>query len=196
VIWFTSDQHMWHANILKYNPNRAYATVEEMNEAIVRNWNSVVKQGDTVYCLGDFSFAPRSIELYSRRLQGIKKLVPGNHDVIHPANKKFKQAVKQGKLRELRQVYIDNGWELLSEIGETLEIPGVAIVNLNHMPYDTQDARYQDYKPFDDGRWLLHGHTHSLNKQKGRMIHVGVDAWDCTPVSLDIISKIIMAGEK
>ena len=193
TIYFTSDHHFWHANILKYNPNRQYYSVEEMNEGLIYNWNKVVGPTDMVYHLGDFSFAGRSVELYSHRLNGIKKLVPGNHDVIHPYNRHFKKSVKRGESDYWPKFYKAYGWEIL-ELTTTLIIPGVTTVNLSHIPYDNNDPRYEIYKPKDDGRWLLHGHTHSLEKFKGRMIHVGVDAWDCTPVSIDQVAKIILCN--
>jgi len=194
TIWLTSDSHFWHANILKYNPNRPYFSVEEMNEGLIFKWNEVVKPEDTIYHLGDFSFAGRSVELYSHRLNGYRKLVPGNHDPIHPYNKHFKQSVKRGDADYWPKFYQNHGWEVLP-LTATLDIPGVAVVNLSHMPYDNEDKRYDIYKPKDDGRWLLHGHTHSLVKHRGRMIHVGVDAWDCAPVSVDQVAEIILSNK-
>lgn len=191
-IWFTSDLHMWHNNILKYNPNRPYHSIEEMNEGLILNWNSVVKPNDTIYVLGDFSFAGRSVELYSSRLNGTKLLVPGNHDPIHPYNKHQKKASKRGEPDYWLKFYQQHGWQVLP-LTTTLDIPGVATVNLSHMAYDTVDPRYTEYIPKDDGRYLLHGHTHSLEKIKGRQIHVGVDAWNCTPVHIDQVKELILA---
>ena len=54
-IFWTSDSHYFHNNILKYC-NRPFGSVEAMNEALVANWNSVVKPDDHVYHLGDFCF--------------------------------------------------------------------------------------------------------------------------------------------
>lgn len=189
--YLTSDNHFWHANVIKYC-NRPYYSVEEMNEAMIYNWNSVVKPEDTIYCLGDFSFAGRSVELYSSRLNGNKILVPGNHDPIHPYNKHFKKSAKQGDSLYWKRFYESHGWTVLCEIGETLDIPNVAIVNLNHMPYDTVDPRYQDYLTHNDGKWLLCGHVHQNWKVKDRMINVGVDVWNFTPINVDEISKIIL----
>jgi len=191
-IWFTSDPHYYHANVIKYC-DRPYNSVEHMNESLIANWNAVVAPEDTVYCLGDFSFAPRSVELFSQRLNGTKYLVPGNHDPIHPYNKHFKRAVKSGTLGDLKQVYRLNGWSLLSEIGETLDLPEVGLVNLNHLPYNNEDNRYVDYLPVDDGKWLICGHVHQHWKVSGKMINVGVDVWNYTPVSADEIVKIIKA---
>lgn len=190
MIFFTSDQHFWHANVIKYC-NRPFGNVEEMNEQMVRNWNQTVGPDDTVYCLGDFSFAFRSVELYSRRLNGTKLLVPGNHDPVHPYNKHQKKAEKRGEPDEWRNKYEAHGWKVLPLTTE-LSVDGVANVVMSHMPYDNNDPRYDPYKPVDQGKWLLHGHTHVKEQVRGRMIHVGVDAWNFTPVSLDQIKKIIL----
>ena len=53
-IYFTADTHFNHENILDYC-RRPYNNIQEMNEALVENWNKTVKKEDTVYHLGDFS---------------------------------------------------------------------------------------------------------------------------------------------
>jgi len=80
MIFFTSDTHFNHANILRYCP-RPWSTVEEMNEGLIQNWNSVVGQEDTVYHLGDFAMGDRSkVPEILSRLNGRIILVRGNHD--------------------------------------------------------------------------------------------------------------------
>jgi len=76
-IWFTSDTHFGHKNIIKYC-NRPFSNVEEMNETFIANWNQVVSEKDTVYHLGDFSMG-NPIQ-YLKRLKGRIHLVRGNHD--------------------------------------------------------------------------------------------------------------------
>lgn len=193
MIYFSSDHHVWHSNVIRYC-NRPYNSVEEMNEALVRNWNEVVTSEDTVYCLGDFSLAHRPVEVFTPRLNGTKLLVPGNHDHCHSHHKKSRKPENREKW--IRQ-YEEWGWKVLPEQA-TLDIPGVATVNLCHLPYKTVDGdgktyddKYDKWRPTDDGRWLLCGHVHEKWKIKGRMINVGVDVWDMKPVSIEEIKKII-----
>ena len=75
--FFTADTHFGHANIIKYC-NRPFKDTDEMNEALIANWNNVVSEGDTVYHLGDFSF--RGYHRYRNRLNGNIVLLQGNHD--------------------------------------------------------------------------------------------------------------------
>lgn len=79
-IWFISDTHFYHRNVIKYC-NRPFINAEEMNEVIIKNWNSVVKEDDIVWHLGDFALGDK--ELFARlveRLNGNIYLVYGNHD--------------------------------------------------------------------------------------------------------------------
>jgi calcineurin-like phosphoesterase family protein len=73
-----SDQHFGHSNIIKYC-NRPFSDVEEMNETLIRNHNSVVNNDDHVIFNGDFMFYKKDTGIFSR-LNGIKTLVRGNHD--------------------------------------------------------------------------------------------------------------------
>jgi calcineurin-like phosphoesterase family protein len=80
MIWVTADNHFGHDNILSYC-NRPFRSVAQMNEAMIRNWNRVVKYEDIIYHLGDFSFGlDVSARKIMKRLKGYKILVKGNHD--------------------------------------------------------------------------------------------------------------------
>ena len=68
---------------------------------------------------------------------------------------------------------------------------------LCHFPYrgDSQEQdRFPDDRPIDKGEWLLHGHVHDRWSQNGRMINVGVDANDFTPVSETALTHRLSAG--
>lgn len=79
-IWLTSDPHFYHRNIIKYC-NRPFDSIEEMNEQLINNWNSLVKKQDRIFCLGDFCLGGKDkiIEI-GQRLNGRKILLFGNHD--------------------------------------------------------------------------------------------------------------------
>lgn len=196
MIYFTSDSHFWHNNVIKYC-NRPYETVEQMNEDMVKKWNNVIKPDDEVYHLGDFSLAFRSVEIYSNRLIGKKYLIPGNHDVLHNYNKKSR--IKENRDKWIKS-YEQHGWEVLPE-QITVDFEGLGSVNLCHHPYASEyelknGDKYAKWRPIDDGKLLLNGHCHEKWKTsrspKGTlMINVGVDVHGFYPVSLDKIIEIV-----
>ena len=78
--YYTSDLHLGHANIIKLC-KRPFYYVQEMDEALIANWNDRVTNGDTVYILGDLMFrVVENPENYLSRLTGKKHLIIGNHD--------------------------------------------------------------------------------------------------------------------
>ena len=84
MIYFTSDLHIAHANIIKYC-NRPFNDVDEMNNKILFNYYSLIQPDDTVFILGDLtikrssSFKPILAEI-CKNLPGKKHLIRGNHD--------------------------------------------------------------------------------------------------------------------
>ena len=78
MIYYTADLHFHYALLL---PSRPFATVEEMDEALVKNWNDTVSPEDTVYLVGDIGWNGGRVpgELLER-LSGHKHLIRGNHD--------------------------------------------------------------------------------------------------------------------
>lgn len=83
-VWFISDTHFGHENILTFRnydgtPLRVFDTVTAMDEHMVKQWNSVVKPQDKVYHLGDIALSGKHLPILSR-LNGHKRLVRGNHD--------------------------------------------------------------------------------------------------------------------
>jgi calcineurin-like phosphoesterase family protein len=80
--FYIADTHFGHTNILKYD-NRPFMSVEEMDKAIISNWNKVVNSNDTVFILGDVSWYSRASGKTSGildKLNGYKVLIRGNHD--------------------------------------------------------------------------------------------------------------------
>lgn len=81
-IYITSDHHFAHKRILDFEKeHRPFNTIEEHDEELIDRWNSKVNKKDTVWHLGDFCFNEKALEI-AGRLNGIKKLVLGNHDLL------------------------------------------------------------------------------------------------------------------
>lgn len=185
MIWFTADSHFGHKNIIKYC-DRPYDSVEEMDRDLIENWNDLVGPDDEVYHLGDFSLDFKIASQVLPLLNGQKHLIAGNHDLCHSSN---------GGSAYIRR-YLEAGFATVKE-ETSLTILG-QIVRLCHLPYfdpDDIDSRLPEYKPDDDGSWLLHGHVHLRWQQNQKQINVGVDVWDYAPVSLKQIEQVLSNAE-
>lgn len=179
-IWFTSDLHFNHANIIRFC-NRPWKTTEEMDEALISNWNSVVKPNDLIFDLGDFAFADRDkwIKLLEQ-LNGKHYLILGNHDITRwPGNK---------VLPLFERV----------EHQLTLKIDGRKVY-LNHYPFLCYGGTYRDSA---SKVYQLFGHTHSgpncSGLDKDRLTNlfpyqydVGVDNNNYTPISWEQVKDKI-----
>lgn len=104
-VFFTSDTHFSHANIIKYC-ERPYKNIDEMDEDLIRRWNDVVKKDDVVFHLGDFGMvSQKKLEWIIGRLNGQIYLILGNHDNRLRYDGLFK-SVKQQMLVNIDGVYV------------------------------------------------------------------------------------------
>ena len=187
--WYTSDHHFGHSNIIKYC-SRPFRNADDMDRAMVARWNEVVEDSDEVWILGDLAMGnpQRSLAAHVSRLKGNKILVPGNHDRCWVGHK--------GHIGERADYYNIGGIEQIIDRPDPHTIAG-QVVRLDHFPYrhdSTYGVKYAQYRPEDDGGWLLHGHIHANWRQQHRQINVGVDAWNFAPVSEHTIADIIAQG--
>ena len=161
-VFFTSDTHFNHPAVIPLS-KRPFASVEEMNEAIIERWNSRVKKGDRVYHLGDVALGrlddARNI-LW--RLNGQLFLIRDNHD-----------KVAEQKLVRERFVWIKDYFNL--KVGDQKIV-------LCHYAFRTWNCSHH-------GAWNLFGHSHgSLPELDGYLqCDVGVDCWDFYPASYEEI---------
>lgn len=79
-VFLISDTHFGHTNIIKYC-DRPFANADEMDQALIENWNSVVSKNDKVYHLGDVTMSTKKLPLLEQ-LNGTKVLIRGNHDIF------------------------------------------------------------------------------------------------------------------
>lgn len=192
--WFTSDTHFGHARIVELS-DRPFQDVQHMNEMLIKNWNDVVAPEDFVYHLGDVALGPIEDSLaLIKRLNGTKIHITGNHDRNFAGGKKSKGMTPEVWHFEYRKY----GFAATRPEIKSFTIDGRDFA-MSHFPYggDHFDKdRYIEYRLADNGRVLLHGHTHStenfsLSAKGTPQVHVGVDAWDYRPVSFDEVLGVL-----
>jgi len=159
--FFWADGHLDHFNILKYC-NRPFNGIKEMQAVIIKNWNSVVTEKDTVYILGDLWMSKESassrLQKILNTLKGEKHLILGNHDDIKPFT-----YLKFG-IKSVHTSLVYKGDHLLCH-----------------------DPAWSNLVP--DDWFVIHGHIHNLYKFCKNCLNVGVDQWNFTPVSYEQLFK-------
>lgn len=180
MMWFTSDTHFGHARIIDLCA-RPFADVQEMNDAIVDSFSEVAED-DFVVHLGDVALGGWKQNLLNmKRIPGRKILVAGNHDAIHPMDR-----------RHSRSDVIEAFEDVFNMIFTSMRMGSLMV---SHFPFegDSQDEdRHSEWRP-QDQEWitgLIHGHVHDAWKVNlsgdTPQINVGWDVWR-RPVSLDEI---------
>lgn len=175
-IFFTSDQHFHHTNILKFT-KRPYTTVEEMNESFIEWNNNNVKDNDEVWNLGDFSFGNLEQTLkVMTRLKGKQNLILGNHCHIIRNNKNTFSKYFYS-IQDMRELKIDKKKLVLCH-------------------YPMRSWNNSNY-----GSYQLHGHLHGAMAPYGRSVDVGIDSpWitgkpEWRPFHFDEISEYLKTQE-
>lgn len=175
-IWFTSDTHFNHANIIEYS-DRPFRDLDDMTATIVSRWNTEVKPGDVIYHLGDFalSWGKKHIDVIDKllsMLNGNKWLIVGNHD-----RAEVTKNMRWNQVKDYHEIKIDLGG-----------IHKQRIV-MSHYPMRSWNQMHR-------GAWMLHGHSHgSLTDIGGRIMDVGVDCHGYRPISVDEIAEFMSGRE-
>lgn len=177
--YYISDTHFGHSNVIDFD-HRPYKNVQEMDEALINNWNNVVSNEDTVYILGDFCWLKEDEWLeYLWQLKGKKQLIRGNHDLWSMSTILKKEFADIKEYKEIT----DNGRHVI----------------MCHYPLLCYKGSY------DPKTWMLHGHTHITREQDfveawtkeliqskalesdswGHIINVGCMIHNYIPVTLD-----------
>lgn len=179
-IWLSSDTHFGHNKEFLYGP-RGFTNVKEMNEAIIENWNSVVKPEDITYLLGDVMLGDNNAGLDClKELNGLIYVIWGNH--CTDTRKKLLSALPN---------VITLGYAHQFKYGKLS-------IYLSHYP--TLTTNYDD-KHFSQHVLSLHGHTHQktnwLDPKNPFLYHVGLDSHNNTPVHIDeVITDIRQRWEE
>ena len=171
-IYFSSDLHFGHGRQFVYGV-RGFDSIEEMNEAIVKNFNEVIDDQDDLYLLGDQMLGDYDNIKYLDRLNGKIHLLVGNHDTANRV-----------------KLYREHGFDVLGYV-DVVKFYGYRFY-LSHYP--TMTSNFD--KELKQATINLYGHTHQqTNFCNGMpwMYHVGVDSHDCRPVEIRTIIDEIKA---
>jgi calcineurin-like phosphoesterase family protein len=195
-VWLTSDLHIGHRMVSQL---RGFDNPAEHDAELAHRWDALVRPGEQVWVLGDISVGgkaneTRALDWIAQR-PGVKHLIAGNHDSCHPF---------RSEAYKWQRIYL----EAFASVQQSAirKIAGRRVL-LSHFPFQgdpdgdhTTEPRFDEWRPPRIGdnlhRWLLHGHTHSPAKVRGRQIHVGVDAHGLEPVALSWIEEQIAASEE
>ncbi len=156
MIYFSSDHHFNHANILKYT-QRPFSSIQEMDSEMISKWNSVVKDRDEVYYLGDLTLGNwGTARSYLKQLKGRIKFIEGNHD---------------------------KRW--FSSLESNQKLP--PIYELNYMNKTIVLSHYslRSWNKSFHGSYHLFGHSHGELPPYGKSFDIGVDCWNFYPVSIE-----------
>ena len=174
MVFFTSDPHFYHDKDFVWQA-RGFENIDEMNAEIVRRWNERVMPDDDIYVLGDLTLGniDAGIALIAT-LNGKLHIMRGNHDT----DKKVERYLELPNVIEVK--YAD-----------VLKY-GKAVFWMGHYP--TITANYDDDKPWAKHVVCLFGHTHQeqpFYNDNPYMFNVGMDAHNCTPISIEEIIETI-----
>lgn len=157
--FFVGDTHFGHAGIIEMAA-RPFRDITEHDRTLIEHWNSVVKPTDTVWHLGDFAFDKLPIDNVAtifRRLNGVRRLVIGNHDT---------------------EAVCALTWESVHHM-ISLKAGGTEIA-LSHFPL-------REWPGFYAGALHFHGHTHDSLPSGKRSWDCGVDHQGFTPLTAEQI---------
>jgi len=189
-IFWVSDTHHDHNNIIKFS-NRPFKDVEEMNEELIRAWNSVIGEDDEVYHLGDVSLGrPNRALNFLNRLNGKIYLITGNHEKSVLKNESTRNRFEW--IKPYHEMYVDVPFESNHVYGDTTGKQTQFIVMCHYAMRVWNKSHH--------GAIMLYGHSHdSLDgpqKEWGKSMDVGVDSayrilGEYRPFSLMEIMKIM-----
>lgn len=159
---FIADTHLGHVGILD-QAMRPQRDIDAHDREIINHWNALVKPADTVWHLGDFAGEDTAFDYVVsvfKRLNGIKRLIAGNHDG-HDVRTRLP-------------------WESVDEV-RTIVGPNCKIV-LCHYPF-------REWNGYFGGDLHFHGHTHDKLPSTRNSWDCGVDHQGFQPKTFAAIAE-------
>jgi calcineurin-like phosphoesterase family protein len=170
-IYFTSDHHFGHKNIIKFS-KRPFNDVSEMDEVLIQKWNEKINPEDEVYHLGDVGLSSSGkLRKILDRLNGKIYLISGNHE-------------KSAQDCHSRFEWIKDYFELIVKDDDFER--GEQLIVLFH--YSMREWNSSHW-----GTYHLYGHSHGTlsDDPKSLSFDIGVDCHDFYPLSYQEVKDIM-----
>lgn len=146
---YISDLHFYHENAIKMD-ERNFSDIQQMNQYMIKQWNSTVKGGDIVVVLGDLFWTkePDEVNYVLNRLSGKICLIEGNHDN-----------------RWLKKPGINlNRFEWIKSYAEFQD--GERNVIASHYPIFCYNHQYLTNEDGTPRTYMLYGHIHNTHDEQ------------------------------
>lgn len=218
--YFTADLHLGHRAVAyarrygDWPADRSKVSVHDVwwhDSLLAERWDATVASEDTVWVLGDLALSSTGTALkWITERPGTKHLILGNHDLGHPMH---------SDAHKWQKVYFRAFASVQAFAKRKITLPDGSRqpVLLSHYPYRGDGARHEQdrdtqWRLRNEGLPVLHGHVHTADvityasppgvKEvpwagglEGRVpqVHVGLDAHDFTPVSLERVTQLLVA---
>lgn len=155
-VYIISDLHLGHKNLALH---RGFNSAEEHDNYIITNWNKTVTKKDVVYIAGDICMEKDLYDIYLPMLNGIKKVVLGNHDMPQHVPSMLKH---------------------VNSVCGMYKYKGGIITHCPIHPMELQNNRF---------KFNIHGHIHEEKIQDSRYINISCEQINYTPILInDIIN--------
>jgi calcineurin-like phosphoesterase family protein len=162
--FFTSDQHYFHTNIIKYS-NRPFENLLDMHDTLIKNHNDIVSSKDVTIHAGDFSLGKREeTEQIIRQLNGHHIFLNGSHDYWLKGTKSIHEIWE-------KSCYNDRDGKKYH------------IIACHYCMRTWSRSHYNS--------WHVYGHSHGSLPSIGKSHDVGVDNNNFYPVSLEKLIEIM-----
>lgn len=201
--FFTSDWHIGHEKVLEYD-SRPFKDLHDMNETLIKRYNSTVPTSGICYFLGDMGNKTEDMRKVFTRLNGTKVLIIGNHDkgITTMYNCGFDVVLYSASFYIGEHRVTMSHYPLFGVFREDTShmrgADGLAVRGIYENWHGESRDKHKMHSIKDEGQFHLHGHIHSRHdkliskKILDKQFDVGVTANNYTPVSISKIESWVM----
>lgn len=159
---FISDLHFGHRSMAY---RRKFQSTDDMDKCIIDLWNVTVRKHDVTYILGDISMGNKKFYPLLKELNGIKKVILGNHDRPEDVPELLKYVNWVGGMYKFKDKITNNK------------------VFLTHCPMHPSELEY-------GVKYNVHGHVHENSISDSRYLNVSAEVINYTPKTIEELLKV------